>query len=54
LVDELVVIIGPKIIGQGVEVLGDLGISEIDQAIGLSIERIRRVGDDLVIVAKMK
>jgi len=53
LVDKLVVVIGPKIIGKGIEALGDLGISEIDDALGLSIEKIRRVGEDLVVVAKM-
>ncbi len=53
LVDRLLSVIGPKIIGEGIEAVGDLGIKEISQAIPLSIEKTRRVGADLVVVAKI-
>jgi riboflavin-specific deaminase-like protein len=53
LVDRLLSVIGPKIIGEGIEAIGDLGIKEISQAIPLSIEKTRRVGDDLVVVARI-
>ncbi len=52
LVDKLMVIIGPKIIGQGVEAVGDLGVSDLDEALSFSIEKTRRVGDDLVVTAR--
>jgi len=53
LVDRLLVVIGPKIIGKGIEAVGDLGIADVNQALRLSIEKIRRVGDDLVVVARI-
>jgi diaminohydroxyphosphoribosylaminopyrimidine deaminase/5-amino-6-(5-phosphoribosylamino)uracil reductase len=53
LVDKIVLIIGPKIIGRGIEAIGDLGIGRIGQAISLSVEKTRRVGDDLVVTARV-
>jgi len=53
LVDRLLVVIGPKIIGKGIEAVGDLGIGDVNQALRLSIEKTRRVGDDLVVVARI-
>ncbi len=52
LVDRLLWVIGPKIIGKGIEGVGDLGIDEVGQAMGLSIDRIQRVGPDLLVVAR--
>ncbi len=52
LVDKLLLVVGPKIIGQGIEAVGDLGIKELNQAVRFSIERIQRVGEDLVIAAR--
>jgi diaminohydroxyphosphoribosylaminopyrimidine deaminase/5-amino-6-(5-phosphoribosylamino)uracil reductase len=54
LVDKLLVVIAPKIIGKGIEAVGDLGIVDLHQALVLSIERTRRVGEDLVVVARPK
>jgi riboflavin biosynthesis pyrimidine reductase len=54
LVDRLLWVIGPKIIGKGIEAVGDLGIGEVSQAIQLSIEKTRRVGEDLVIIARLR
>jgi len=53
LVDKLLVVIGPKIIGKGIEAVGDLSISDINQAIRLSVEKTERVGEDLVFTAKL-
>ncbi|NIO03869.1 MAG: bifunctional diaminohydroxyphosphoribosylaminopyrimidine deaminase/5-amino-6-(5-phosphoribosylamino)uracil reductase RibD [Proteobacteria bacterium] len=52
LIDKLILVIGPKIIGKGVETVGDLGISDLNQALGWSVEKTRKVGEDLVIVAR--
>lgn len=52
LVDKLLVVIGPKIIGKGIEAVGDLRIADVNQALRLSIEKTRRVGDDLIVVAR--
>ncbi|MDO8568734.1 MAG: bifunctional diaminohydroxyphosphoribosylaminopyrimidine deaminase/5-amino-6-(5-phosphoribosylamino)uracil reductase RibD [Dehalococcoidales bacterium] len=53
LVDKLVVFIAPKIMGEGIEAVGDLHIDRVDKAIKLTYERIRRSGADLVIEAKV-
>jgi len=49
LADRLVAIIAPKIIGKGLEAVGDLGIGNLAQAKRLSFRRIRKIGADLVI-----
>ncbi len=54
LVDKLLVVIGPKIIGKGIEGVGDLGIADLSQALQLSIEKTRRVGQDVVVVARIR
>jgi diaminohydroxyphosphoribosylaminopyrimidine deaminase / 5-amino-6-(5-phosphoribosylamino)uracil reductase len=48
LVDRLVVIIAPKIIGRGTEAVGDLGILNLDDAITFSSVKVRRLGTDVV------
>jgi diaminohydroxyphosphoribosylaminopyrimidine deaminase/5-amino-6-(5-phosphoribosylamino)uracil reductase len=53
LVDRLVVLIGAKLIGRGVGAMNDLGISQIDEALKLSIERVQRLGGDLLVTARM-
>lgn len=53
LVDRLVVVIGRKIIGKGIDAVGDLGITDLNRALSFSIEKTRRVGEDLVVVARM-
>ena len=53
LVDKVIVFIAPKIMGRGIETVGDLGISAVGQALKLSFVRTYRSGDDLVIEAKV-
>ena len=48
LVDRLVAVIAPKIIGSGTEWAADLGIRELGDAITFSSFETRRSGDDLV------
>lgn len=52
-VDRLVVILAPKITGEGVDAVGDLDIRRMDDALRLSFRRIARRGDDLVLDARM-
>jgi diaminohydroxyphosphoribosylaminopyrimidine deaminase/5-amino-6-(5-phosphoribosylamino)uracil reductase len=54
LVDQIVLVIGSKIIGTGIEAMGDLGISDMNEAVRLSIDKIRRVGDDLIVMARIR
>ncbi|MDQ5987244.1 MAG: Riboflavin biosynthesis protein RibD [Syntrophus sp. SKADARSKE-3] len=48
LVDRLMVIVAPKIIGKGIEAVGDLGLRSMDEAIRLSRHRILKKGDDII------
>lgn len=54
LADKLLVIIAPKIIGKGIEGVGDLGITLMDQAITLSPIKFRKLGADFLLEAKIK
>ncbi len=49
LADRLIAIVAPRIAGRGVEAVGDLGISKMDDALRLSFQRIVRRGDDLIL-----
>ncbi len=52
LADRLVVILAPKMIGEGLNAVGDLGIRQMDDALRLSFRRIARRGDDLILDAR--
>ncbi|MDZ7374492.1 MAG: bifunctional diaminohydroxyphosphoribosylaminopyrimidine deaminase/5-amino-6-(5-phosphoribosylamino)uracil reductase RibD [candidate division KSB1 bacterium] len=47
LVDELVLFLAPKLLGSGLSLAGELGISRLDQALQFSFSRIERLGPDL-------
>jgi diaminohydroxyphosphoribosylaminopyrimidine deaminase/5-amino-6-(5-phosphoribosylamino)uracil reductase len=53
LADRLVVIIAPKITGEGLNAVGDMGIRQMDDSLRLSFRRIARRGDDLVVDARI-
>jgi riboflavin-specific deaminase-like protein len=53
-VDRLIVVIAPKIIGQGTEAIGDLGIDKLSEAITFSAVKIRRLGDDVLFDGRLK
>jgi diaminohydroxyphosphoribosylaminopyrimidine deaminase/5-amino-6-(5-phosphoribosylamino)uracil reductase len=48
LVNRMVVITAPLILGKGVEGIGDLGITDLDKAIKPSTQEIKRIGEDVV------
>lgn len=52
LVDRFVVILAPKIMGKGIDAVGDLGISDVERALKLSLVKTYRSGEDLVIEAR--
>ena len=52
--DKLVIAIAPKIMGKGIEAVGELNISDVNQSLKLSFARIHRVGEDLVIEARVE
>jgi diaminohydroxyphosphoribosylaminopyrimidine deaminase/5-amino-6-(5-phosphoribosylamino)uracil reductase len=54
LADKLVVAVTPRIIGKGIEAVGELGITEVGQALPLSFGKIYRAGEDLVVEARFR
>ena len=54
LADKMVVAVAPKIMGKGVEAVGELNIREVSQTLKLSFNRVYRVGKDLVIEARLE
>ena len=53
LADKMVVSVAPKIMGKGIEAVGELNIREVSQTLELSFKKIYRVGEDLVIEARV-
>jgi diaminohydroxyphosphoribosylaminopyrimidine deaminase/5-amino-6-(5-phosphoribosylamino)uracil reductase len=53
-VDRLVVVVAPKIIGQGTEAVGDLGIIRLDDAITFSSVETRKLGPDVVFDGRLR
>jgi diaminohydroxyphosphoribosylaminopyrimidine deaminase/5-amino-6-(5-phosphoribosylamino)uracil reductase len=51
--DKLIVIIAPKLMGEGVEAVGDLGILKVSRALKLSFDKVYRKGEDVVIEARV-
>ena len=53
LANRMVTVIAPKIIGKGIEAVGDLKIRNLDSAKKLSIRKITRSGDDIIIDSRL-
>jgi diaminohydroxyphosphoribosylaminopyrimidine deaminase/5-amino-6-(5-phosphoribosylamino)uracil reductase len=49
LVDKLVVIIAPKILGKGTDAVGDLNITDLTKAYKLTFDKVYRSGVDIVV-----
>jgi riboflavin-specific deaminase-like protein len=54
LADRLVVVVAPKLIGRGIESIGDLGTTTLDEAITFSSVETRKLGPDVVFDARLK
>lgn len=48
LANRVVVVVAPKIVGKGIEAVGDLGIQVMDDAMKLSVRRVIRKGGDTI------
>lgn len=53
LADRLVTVIAPKIIGRGIEAVGDLNIRNLKSAKKLSVQKVLRLGDDIVVDSRL-
>ncbi len=51
LADRIVTILSPRILGKGIESIGDIGIRNIKDALKLRFKGIKRIGGDIVCVA---
>jgi diaminohydroxyphosphoribosylaminopyrimidine deaminase/5-amino-6-(5-phosphoribosylamino)uracil reductase len=54
LVDRLAVCIAPKILGRGIEAVGDLGISDLTDSLMLTDTAVTHYGVDLVIDSRVE
>jgi diaminohydroxyphosphoribosylaminopyrimidine deaminase/5-amino-6-(5-phosphoribosylamino)uracil reductase len=54
LADRLIVVIAPKITGEGINAIGDLGIRRMDDALNLSVARILRRDGDWILDARIR
>ena len=52
LADSAVIAIAPKILGKGIDAVGELGITSLDQALPLTFQKISRAGADIVVEAR--
>lgn len=53
LANRLVTVIAPKIIGKGIEAVGDLNIKNLESAKKLSVRKIFKSGDDIIIDSRL-
>jgi diaminohydroxyphosphoribosylaminopyrimidine deaminase/5-amino-6-(5-phosphoribosylamino)uracil reductase len=49
LADKIVLVVAPKLIGEGIAAVGNLGIHDLSEALRVSRMKMRRIGDDIVI-----
>jgi diaminohydroxyphosphoribosylaminopyrimidine deaminase/5-amino-6-(5-phosphoribosylamino)uracil reductase len=49
LADKIVIVMAPKLIGEGIEAVGDLEIRDLNEALQISRMKMRRLGGDIVI-----
>ncbi len=54
LVDRLVVCVAPKVLGAGIEAVGDLGIRELARALILTDTSVSSYGPDLVVDGRVE
>jgi diaminohydroxyphosphoribosylaminopyrimidine deaminase/5-amino-6-(5-phosphoribosylamino)uracil reductase len=53
LVDRLVIAVAPKLIGRGIEAVGNLDVMNLSEAITLSSMKTRRLGPDIIFDARL-
>ena len=53
IVDEVMVYVAPRLIGEGLAGVGDLGVEEIDDSLSLEAVTTRRLGDDVLYTGKV-
>ena len=46
--------IAPKIVGEGLNTVGDLGITDMNQALGLTFKKTTHSGPDVILDGRVK
>jgi len=54
LADRVVAIVAPKIVGEGLNTVGNLGITDMNRALGLSFKKISRSDPDVILDGRLK
>ncbi len=54
LADRFVAFIAPRVMGAGIETVGDLGITDVAGSIGLTFDKLQRSGPDIMIEGRFK
>jgi diaminohydroxyphosphoribosylaminopyrimidine deaminase/5-amino-6-(5-phosphoribosylamino)uracil reductase len=52
--DRVVIVIAPKILGKGIEAVGDLGIKTIDESLRIAYRKISRKGTDIILDGRIQ
>lgn len=52
--DRVVIVIAPKIIGKGIEAVGDLGTKTIDESLRIAYRKILRKGADIILDGRIQ
>jgi diaminohydroxyphosphoribosylaminopyrimidine deaminase/5-amino-6-(5-phosphoribosylamino)uracil reductase len=53
LADRFIAVIAPRILGRGIETVGELDIKEVDKALKLRFEKVYRSGVDVVVEGRL-
>jgi diaminohydroxyphosphoribosylaminopyrimidine deaminase / 5-amino-6-(5-phosphoribosylamino)uracil reductase len=53
LVDRFIAVISPRIIGGGVHAFGDLGVAKVSKAIGRRVEKVKHLGEDIILELRL-
>ncbi len=54
LADRIIIIIAPKMLGEGIESVGNMGIGNIKEALRLNLESVKRLDGDVIYTASLK
>lgn len=54
LADRLIVFVAPKIMGRGIEAVGDLSVVEVARCIRLKLNRVKNIDGDLICTASLR
>ncbi len=54
LADKIIILMAPKLIGEGIEAVGNLEVKDLHEALGISGMKTRRLGEDILIEGSLQ